>query len=348
MISAVCSVLPLCAQTQGQTFPPRHSACCPVFTSPHVKHPLLLLTAHCARLSAALRLIYGSTPHHPSLSLPLPRWCNNGGGLLLPSYRGKVEITLTQGLAASVTKAPRTVQIPFPSFVIRNTIRRRRNNVKTIRSSRFFLKKCLFDKCVLCNNYGHFVTLYNYCLLCSVDEGLSSSYNLLKRTLGVPQPRLPAPSLRISLLIITEVNRCGRREYRGRGLEQNPAALFGHIFLAVSNDRPSIYRHLLLDRHTGTRLVMTLGMDWTRWALSAWLAASCPFVLKGCAEWGSDTLPCPCRIFCLWEPDWVSKCIFVLSLQAVSVLLFSQQRMVHEKGADELWFKKTFLLQVGF
>lgn len=150
------------------------------------------------------------------LSLPLPRWCNNGGGLLLPSYRGKVEITLAQGLAVSVTKAPRTVQIRFPSFVIRNTIRKRQNNVKTRQIKK---KKCLFDKCVLCYKYGHLVTLYNYCLLCSVDEGVSSSYNLLKRTLGVPLPRLPAPSLRISLLIITEVSRCGRRECRGQGLD---------------------------------------------------------------------------------------------------------------------------------
>lgn len=71
VISAVCSVLPLCAQTQGRTFPPRRSACCPVFTSPHVKHPLLLLTAHCARLSAVLRIIYGSTPLPIRLSLSL-------------------------------------------------------------------------------------------------------------------------------------------------------------------------------------------------------------------------------------------------------------------------------------
>lgn len=42
----------------------------PGFTSPHVKHPPLLLTAHCAQLSAALRLIYGSTP--PSNPPPTP------------------------------------------------------------------------------------------------------------------------------------------------------------------------------------------------------------------------------------------------------------------------------------
>lgn len=68
----------------------------------------------------------------------------------------------------------------------------------------FFFLNFLFDNCVLCNNYGHLVTLYNYCLLCSVDEGVSSSCNLLKHTLGAPLPRFPAPSLRISLLIITE------------------------------------------------------------------------------------------------------------------------------------------------
>lgn len=134
----------------------------------------------------------------------------------MPSYRGKVEITLTQGLAVSVTKAPRTVQIRSPSFVIRNTIRKKAKRCKNKADKK--KKKCLFDKCVLCNNYGHLVTLYNYCLLCSVDEGVSSSYNLLKRTLGVPLPRLPAPSLRISLLIITEVSRYGRRECRGQGL----------------------------------------------------------------------------------------------------------------------------------
>lgn len=82
----------------------------PCFTAPHVKHPLLLLTAHRAQLSAALRLIYGSTPHTATL-FPSARWCNNRGGLLLPSYRGKVEITLSQGLAVSVTKALRTVPV---------------------------------------------------------------------------------------------------------------------------------------------------------------------------------------------------------------------------------------------
>lgn len=66
-------------------------------------------------------------------------------------------------------------------------------------------KKILhFNSCVLYNNYGHLVTLYNYCLLCSGDEGVFSSCNLLKHTLGVPLPRFSAPSLRISLLIITE------------------------------------------------------------------------------------------------------------------------------------------------
>lgn len=39
----------------------------PCFTCPHVKPPLLLPTAHCAQLSAALRLIYGTT-HPPPFS----------------------------------------------------------------------------------------------------------------------------------------------------------------------------------------------------------------------------------------------------------------------------------------
>lgn len=88
--------------------------------------------------------------------------------------------------------------------------------------------------------------------------------------------------------------------------QQNPPALlWSYFFFPVSNDRPSIYRHLLLYQHTGTRLVMTLGVDWTRWALSAWLAASCPFVLKHCAEWGGDTLSMP-HLLRLWLPHWVS------------------------------------------
>lgn len=120
----------VCSNT-GADLPNASPSPLPCFTSPHVKHPLLLLTAHCAQLSAALRLIYGSPrPSPPPLSLPLPRWCNNGGGLLLPSYRGKVEITLTQGLAVSVTEGPRTVQMRFPSFVIRNTIRKKAKRCK--------------------------------------------------------------------------------------------------------------------------------------------------------------------------------------------------------------------------
>lgn len=87
------------AQTTRTCTHTREPACRPVlliFTSPHVKHPPLLLTAHQAQLSVALRLIYG----RPSL----PRWCNNRGGLLLPSYGGKVEKTLTQ---VSLSPLPR-------------------------------------------------------------------------------------------------------------------------------------------------------------------------------------------------------------------------------------------------
>lgn len=112
-----------------------------------------------------------------------------------------------------------------------------------------------------------------------------------------------------------------------------PRHFFGHIFLAVSNDRPSIYSHLLLNQHTGTRLVVTLGVDRTRRALSAWLAAGCPFVLKHCDEWGSDTLPMP-HLLRLWLPDWASECIFMLSLQAFIVSRGGLQRTLHKKGAD--------------
>lgn len=57
----------VCSNT-GADLPNTSPSLLPCFTSPHVKRPLLLLTAHCAQLSAALRLIYGSPHPSPSLS----------------------------------------------------------------------------------------------------------------------------------------------------------------------------------------------------------------------------------------------------------------------------------------
>lgn len=65
-------VLPLGCSNTGTELPSASLSLLPCFASPRVKHPLLLLTAHCAQLSAALRLIYGSPPAPPPPPLSHP------------------------------------------------------------------------------------------------------------------------------------------------------------------------------------------------------------------------------------------------------------------------------------
>lgn len=119
------SLVPLCAQTLAQIAQPAA-----LFYISTCEAPTAL--AHSSLCSAKCCFEINIWRHPPSTPLsPSAWWCNNRGGLLLPSYRGKVEITLSQGLTVSVTKAPRTVQVPFSSFVIHYKISGTPNHVKT-------------------------------------------------------------------------------------------------------------------------------------------------------------------------------------------------------------------------